>query len=223
MEVPFTSEHLNLNNFSLVRYANGGVIENCFAKAKFHNEEGFTNGIVRLQALEAGNYELNMRDQGINIQVNVHRGTYWETDSFILKTHSLVELRENQNFIRVSHVGLKDSEGGQKLTFKLNNYKSNPRVHFYAFTFMPNNVYELYRQLRSNPYAATLSVFKFHQWKNFYLSNRKLGDEFRYVFDRKYVKRFMGNMLNTPSLLLKRAFVRDTTFNEEVVNAGAEF
>jgi len=88
---------------------------------------------------------------------------------------------------------------------------------------MPRNVYELYQRLRSDPQAATLSIFKFHKWSNFYLSNRKLGDEFRYVFDRKYVKRFQGNMLDLPSLLLKKNYVRDTTFNEEVVHAGNEF
>ena len=66
-------------------------------------------------------------------------------------------------------------------------------------------------------------MFKFHQWTNFFLSNRKLGDEFRYVFDRKYVTRFMGNNLDRPQLLLKRNFVRDTAFNEEVMNAGTEF
>ena len=48
VEIPFTGDHLDLNNFSLVRYANGSVIENCFTKAKFSTEEGFVNGQVRL-------------------------------------------------------------------------------------------------------------------------------------------------------------------------------
>lgn len=29
----------------------------------------------------------------------------------------------------------------------------------------------------------SLNIFGFSNWKNIYLSNRKLGDEFRYVFD----------------------------------------
>lgn len=33
----------------------------------------------------------------------------------------------------------------------------------------------------------------------------------------------MGNQLDRPSLLLKRNFIRDTTFNEEVVNQGQVF
>lgn len=78
----------------------------------------------------------------------------------------------------------------------------------------------MYKHLMNNPNAVSLSIFRFHKWTNFYLSNRKLGDEFRYVFDRKYTQRFMGNQLDRPCLLLKRNFVRDTTFNDEVVNAG---
>jgi len=43
-----------------------------------------------------------------------------------------------------------------------------------------------------------LNVFRFAQWKNIYLSNRKLGDEFRYVFDRRYLTRYIGNTLDRP-------------------------
>lgn len=151
---------------------------------------------------------------------------YWETDSFILKNHSLVEVRENQNFIRVSHIASShpDPEKREKkIRFRVNNAGANPRVHFYAFQFMPNNIFDIYQRLKGFSNMASQSIFKFHKWSNFFLSNRKLGDEFRYVFDRKYVQRFMGNTLDRPQLLLKRNFVRDTVFNEEVVNAGNEF
>lgn len=49
--------------------------------------------------------------------------------------------------------------------------------------------------------------FPFAVWKNFYLSGRKLGDEFRYVFDRKFAKRYVGNTLDRPRLILKRNFI----------------
>jgi len=55
------------------------------------------------------------------------------------------------------------------------------------------------------------------------MSNRKLGDEFRYVFDRKFLKRFMGNTLDRPQLLLNRHKLRDTTFDDEVVRDGTQY
>ena len=88
---------------------------------------------------------------------------------------------------------------------------------------MPTTSFEMYKNLLSAQSNVALTIFRFHKWTNFYLSNRKLGDEFRYVFDRKYTQRFMGNQLDRPSLLLKRNFIRDTTFNEEVVNQGQVF
>ena len=39
-----------------------------------------------------------------------------------------------------------------------------------------------------------------------------MGDEFRYVFDRKNEKRFVGNTLDKPKMLIKRNFLKDTTF-----------
>jgi hypothetical protein len=64
-------------------------------------------------------------------------------------------------------------------------------------------------------------VFPFAQWKNILLSNRELGDEYRYVFDRKYAERATGNTLERPKLLLKRNFVQATTLNTEKLKQGA--
>lgn len=55
------------------------------------------------------------------------------------------------------------------------------------------------------------------------MSNRELSDEFRYVFDRKYANRFLGNTLDRPKLLLKRQFVQTTQIAEEVLKSGQQY
>lgn len=50
-------------------------------------------------------------------------------------------------------------------------------------------------------------------WKNIFLSNRELGDEFRYVFDRKYAERQIGSSLDRPKIVLRRNLVGGTTIN----------
>ena len=65
--------------------------------------------------------------------------------------------------------------------------------------------------------------FPFAMWKNFFLSNRTLGDEYRYVFDRKSLPRFVGNTLDKPKMIVKRNFIRDTTFAEEKLSGGANY
>ena len=55
------------------------------------------------------------------------------------------------------------------------------------------------------------------------LSDRKLGDEYRYVFDRANAERTLGNSLDRPSLLDKRLFTRKTEMDAEVLNSGSNF
>ena len=67
------------------------------------------------------------------------------------------------------------------------------------------------------------SLFTFAKWNNMLMSNRALGDEYRYVFDRKEAERQLGNTLERPSLLNKRLFVRKTEMDKENLNQGDQF
>ena len=123
------------------------MIENSFSKAQFKQNKGYQNGTVRLIGLEAGDYVIKLHEIREEISLTVHRGTYWETDSFILKPHSMIEVRENQSFIRITDIKLSAPVEGsteQKIRFSIQGHKEFARVHLYAFQFMPNNIYELY-------------------------------------------------------------------------------
>jgi hypothetical protein len=48
-----------------------------------------------------------------------------------------------------------------------------------------------------------------------FMSNKTLGDEYRYVFDRASADRQLGNLLDRPSLLMKRLFTRQTETENE--------
>jgi len=45
------------------------------------------------------------------------------------------------------------------------------------------------------------------------MSSKTLGDEYRYVLDRKKQTVYVGNTLDKPQLLLKRSQIRETTLN----------
>jgi len=61
------------------------------------------------------------------------------------------------------------------------------------------------------------------KWENMFMSNKTLGDEYRYVFDRAQAERQLGNLLDRPSLLMKRLFTRQTETENEQLKAGNEF
>ena len=56
-----------------------------------------------------------------------------------------------------------------------------------------------------------------------YLAGRNIGDEYRYVLDRRNQKKFPGNMLERPALLLNPWVVRSTETGEQMVQAGEEY
>jgi hypothetical protein len=47
-----------------------------------------------------------------------------------------------------------------------------------------------------------------------YIAGRNIGDEYRYILDRKYAKKYPGSMLERPSLLLNPWAVRGTETGE---------
>lgn len=95
---------------------------------KFIKEDGFAYGSIRIEGLEAGHYDIVIKESNRTIPLRVHKGVYWETDSFILKEHSLVEQRDNLNFIRLKDIKIQKIEDSKKskLSFKMTNYKNNP-------------------------------------------------------------------------------------------------
>ena len=54
-------------------------------------------------------------------------------------------------------------------------------------------------------------------------SNNELADEIRYVFDRQKRGNKMGNILDRPTLLMKKQFVRNTTTGNEHLKKGTDY
>ncbi|CAI2378280.1 unnamed protein product [Moneuplotes crassus] len=226
IDFPFIcSRDFSEDTVTLVRKSREGrTIENCFNKISYSKKDGYQYGEISISGLERGHYELAFTATGDFIEITVHKGVYWENDSFILKDHSLVERRETENIIRISDIGIEEQkENGHKFSFKLNDFKENTRAHVFGFTFMPQDLLSDFYSISDIERDYSIcDIFPFAKWKNIFLSNRKLGDEFRYVFDRKFLKRFMGNTLDRPQLLLNRHRLRETRFDEEVVYKSRE-
>ncbi len=57
---------------------------------------------------------------------------------------------------------------------------------------------------------------------NLFSAGREIGDEYRYILDRRYAKLLPGNMLTRPGLLLNPWEVRDTDLNELAQQQGQQ-
>ena len=97
------------------------------------------------------------------------------------------------------------------LKISLEDHTAQTRVHMYMSQFIPEapkNFANEFRNAISESFSK--SEYYFQQWHNFYMDNRELGDELRYVFERRNLDRYTGNTLEKPKLLLKRLFISDT-------------
>ena len=235
IEIPFICDHeFSETTCTLVRYAESTVtnptynrtLSDYFKKIKYADGDGHQYGKINISGLERGHYQLRYIITGQTISIRVHKGVYWETDSFILKDHSLVEKRDTTNLIRIKNIKVEEEKESHNLEFTLSGYNNakQTRAHVFAYTFTPTNHKFMYDSIDTvTKDWGTMDIFPFAKWQNKYLSNRKLGDEFRYVFDRKFMTRFMGNTLDKPQLLLNRHKVRDTQFDQEVVGTGEAY
>lgn len=143
----------------------------------------------------------------------MHKGVYWESDSFILKDNCLVEKASFNRIIRVKDISLEAHNESQKLSFTLKNYNKNTKAHVFASTFLPCNPSSPFfalKSLVSNKFS--IEPFQLSKPQNMYISNKKLSTEFRYVFERKFLNRFMGNTLDRPQLLLQRHRLKETSY-----------
>jgi hypothetical protein len=94
----------------------------------------------------------------------------------------------------------------------------------FGLTFLPNNALEsFYDNQRLTFTNADINIYEFANWKNAYLSNRELGDEYRYVFERKLLERYIGNTLDRPQLVLKRNKLKTTQFDQESLSSGTAY
>lgn len=66
-------------------------------------------------------------------------------------------------------------------------------------------------------------TFDFAKWQNAYCDGKDLADEILYVINRKHQSDQMGNLLDTPSLLMRKKFVRNTETVQEKLNEGEKF
>lgn len=87
------------------------------------------------------------------------------------------------------------------------------RLHAFVFNFKGDSSDLLSSKLRNIKGQDDLLSCKLGMKKSIYLNNKQLGDEICYVLDRKNQKKFIGNTLEKPNILLKKTFTRDTNFD----------
>lgn len=170
---------------SLLEVRDGAFVRDAFAKL------ALAEGFVELRGLEAGDYELWLKEADVRVEVRVTDGD--KRDGWAVGRDRLLELG-----VPALHI-LAATVDADALTIRLANFGARARVHVVAGRYLaPFDPFGLLVGAAS-PTPATVAV---EHSEATYHAGREIGEEYRYILERRFATRFPGNMLRRPSLLL---------------------
>lgn len=171
------------------------------------------NGLIVIDGLPAGDFNLYLKDSGTQITIRVSEGEV--LGPYIVGPYRQLETSPLKP-LQIESITTADD----KLTVKLQNASKFTRVHVLAARYLPE--YDAFGHLSrvrgSEPY-----LFRQMLTPSVYLTGRNIGDEYRYIIDRKYATKYPGNMLERPSLLLNPWEVRETETGQQLAQRGTDF
>lgn len=185
------------------------VRDNTFVQDHFDAVQ-LDNGILAIRGLPAGDYDLLLKPDAAHIRLRLSEG---ETrDGYVLGENRLLEARNRQP-LQIRGI----TTGDDRIAVQLTNANDHSRVHVIATRYVP--AFDAFAHLRRvgdiEPFMQGLT-----RLRSLYLEGRDIGDEYRYIIDRKYAKKFPGNMLNRPSLLLNPWPIRSTESQRQIAAEG---
>jgi hypothetical protein len=159
-----------------------------------------TSGFLEMAGLAAGDYSLLLKESGAAIEVRIAEGAVragWVTGDV-----RLLQARAAK-WLQVVSVTTK----GDAVEVQLANATSSTRVHVVGTRFVPPH--SIFDGLGAAVPAALRGLYPSRSLSA-YVSGRELGDEYRYVLERRFAKKLPGNMLSRPGLLLNPWAMRRT-------------
>ena len=176
-----------------------------------------TEGFLEITDLPAGDYELRVETAYGKVRKCTIRLTAGKPfEGYILGTNRHLEIR---NIQPVQIVSAAADEGG-KLTVQLANVRGDVRVHLAGVRFTPP--YRWYADLGAMTPPGPMLVPVTHP-RSFYVAGRDIGEEYRYILERRLAEKFPGNMLDRPSLLLNPWALRETVAGHQFARAGGHY
>lgn len=228
---------LSRDEISLIELRGGAFYADRFENLKLDG------GLLKLEKLAAGDYDLWLKNTNAHIRVRLTTGD--AVAGYLVGNYRQLEISPLSP-LQIESVTVvagkakaaksdkpegkkddtkkadekKDEANPEKLVIKLRNAGKYSRVHIFATRMFPE--YDAYGSLAEvrapQLYARTRLTAE-----SVYLTGRNIGDEYRYIIDRKYATKFPGNMLERPSLLLNPWAVRPTETGEQIAQGGDAF
>ena len=164
------------------------------------------DGMIEITGLKASDYDLFLKETGERIHVRV-------VDGVPQSGYVLGKLRHLQlpALKPVQIAGI--TTDADTISIRLRDYSAFTRLHVYGTRYMPS--YSAFADLGKVRDIELQGMFPLTA-ESIFLSGRNIGDEYRYILDRRNQKKYPGNMLARPALLLNPWVVRSTETGEQM-------
>jgi hypothetical protein len=167
-------------------------------------------GFLVLEGLAAGDYALRLRGENRDLTIKVTAGKL-TAGWFLGKTRHL----EAKNLAPLQITDIETDK--EFVTVRLANANAFTRVHVAVTRFEPGR--GIFGELGDFTRFGVADAAP-ARLPNLFSAGREIGDEYRYILERRYTKLYPGNMLTRPGLLLNPWAVRDTGLEELLQRNG---
>ena len=198
---------LDRSELSLHAVSSAGITADAYEHLSL--EDGF----LVAANLEPGDYRLLVKKRNHSITLRIARGTVASRHVFNKARTLEIRDRAPSHLTRLAVVG-------ESLQIDVANADKATRVHIVATRFLPD--FDLFGSLGYAPQAGLFSGTP-GRLPNLFVSGRKIGDEFRYILERRFARKLPGNMLERPEILLNPWAVRDTEAEMESLKEGEAY
>ena len=195
------------NEISLLELRGGHFVADRFEHV------ALKGGMLQITNLPPGDYSLAIKPHGPQVRISVTAGK--TAQGYVLGDYRKLEL-VNPKPLQIESVNVAD----ETIQVKLANATKFARVHVFATRFRPAYPAfdELSRIRPPEPYRLRTPTVE-----SLYVAGRNIGDEYRYIIDRRFKTKFPGNMLQRPELLLNPWAIRSTQTGQQDAQAGDDF
>ncbi len=170
-------------------------------------------GFLKLKGLPAGDYTLVLKDYARPITVRVAAGEVGE--GYVLSPYRQLE-RALLAPLTIAQAAVE----GDDVVVRLGNASKWARVHVVGARYVPDNWLDMDMDVAPSALPETVTRFR---PETIYVTGRDIGDEYRYILERKYAKKYPGAMLTRPSMLLTPWAVRSTETGAQEAQGGMGF
>ncbi len=167
-------------------------------------------GFLELRDLAPGDYRLLLHESEQSILVRVTKGD--RDGGWLLGADRMLQASQSRPLqLRAIEVA------GDELQIRLVNITPGTRAHVTVTRFTPPfDPFERLGGVASPP----LQAMEGELLESSYHAGRQLGDEYRYVLERRFQTKYAGNMLRRPSLLLNPWAIDDDSWNAAIGAGG---